>query len=80
MDAGSDEHGGPGDDTAVCELDTGEVVVFDHQSRDLTGHDRNASGIELVALGVGQVISVDEECDVGGPLTNEQSVLDGAGN
>ena len=77
--AGPDEHRGTCDHPAVGELDTGQPVVLDHQPCNLTGHDPDPAGLQLALFGWHQVIGVDEEDDIAGPLPDQEGVLRGAG-
>ena len=75
-EAGPDEHGRSGDNLPIEELDAGEPIVLDDEPPDLTVHDPNTARLELRLLGVGDLVGVDEEGDVVGPLPHELGVLD----
>ena len=60
-------------------LDTGQPVVLDHQLCSLTGHDPDPPGLQLALFGWHQVIGVDEEDDIAGPLPDQEGVLRRAG-
>jgi hypothetical protein len=73
-----DEHRAPRDHSTVGELDSGQAVVLDHQPRDLAANDPQPACLELGLLCCGQVIGVDEERHVVGPLPHQQRMLDRA--
>ena len=73
---GPDEYRGPRDYPAVGERDAGQLVVLDDQPGDLTGDDRDPPAVQLAPLGRGQLAGAGEEDDIGGPLPDQQGVLD----
>jgi hypothetical protein len=54
------------------------TVVVDDEPSHLAAHDLHSSCFELRLLGFAQVVRVDEEGDIVGPLPNEVRVLDRA--
>ena len=71
----TDECRGSGDHATVDQLDSGESIVLDRQSRDRTVDHVNAAHFELGAFSLGDIVGVGEEDDVVGPLPHELGVL-----
>ncbi len=77
--AGPDEHRRPRNHPTIDQLDTGQPVSLDHQPRDLAAHDPNSTCFQPDAFGWRQVIGVDEEDHVVGPLPHQLCMHDRAG-
>ncbi len=73
-----DEHRCSLDHLTVGQLDTPQAVVLHHQPCYLA-IDPDSARPQLVPLGGGQFIGVDEEDDVVGPLPYQEGVLHRAG-
>ena len=71
-----DEHRRPRDHLTIGQLDTGQPVVLDHQPCDLAANDPHPACLELDLFGCGQVIGVNEERHVVGPLPDQLRMLD----
>lgn len=76
---GPDEHRCSLDHLTVGQLDTLQAVVLDYQPCYLAIDDPDSARPQLVPLGGGQFIGVDEEDDVVGPLPHQKGVLNRAG-
>ena len=74
-----DEHRRPRNHSTISELDARQTVVLDHEPRDLAADDLDSASLELRLFGAGQVMGMDEERHVVGPLPNQLGVLDRGG-
>ena len=71
-----DEHRRSCDESAVAHLDAGQPVALDHQPGDRAENDAHSAGLQLGAFVRRQVVGVDEERHVVGPLPHQLRVLD----
>ena len=69
--AGPDEHRRAGDHSPIAQFDTGQPIVLDHQPCNLAANDPHPARRELDFFGLGEVIGVDEERHVVGPLPHQ---------